>query len=478
VQEIWNGLETNSQNKWPSLKFDVGAVNDRPTCCFSAGFYYKTFMWPKSFWDKVYEPVIRAAAGLGVSPSVEIDPDTYASRYLHCDVLMIGAGPAGLAAARAAAVAGCASLLADENAEAGGTLLSEPHGRSTARLPGTGWRARTGGARSPRRAHHDPHHRHRLLPPEHRRPLPEDHRPHGEPRPKTLPRERMWKVRAGQVVLAQGALEKPLVFDGNDIPGVMLAGAAQTYLNRYGVRVGDKPVVVTSHDSAYYAAFDLAEAGAPSPPSSTRAPSRQRSLVGEASAAWHRGADGPHDHRRRWPPPHPLGPRRADAQGVGAPRVIACDCLLMCGGWTPSLHLFSHTKGTLRWDEDRQTFLPGEDRGLPYRRRRPRPLGRRGRALDDGAKRGAAAARTLGKAAEPRRVRRGRRPPGRGISCKELPTDRNPGRAKPSSITRTTSPPRICGWPCARACAPSSTSSATPPTAWRPIRARCPTSTA
>ncbi|MBW9076302.1 2Fe-2S iron-sulfur cluster-binding protein, partial [Agrobacterium deltaense] len=96
VQEIWNGLETTSQNKYPSLKFDIGAVNDMAYMLFSAGFYYKTFMWPKSFWNKVYEPFIRAAAGLGVSPTEE-DPDTYASRNLHCDVLIVGAGPAGLA---------------------------------------------------------------------------------------------------------------------------------------------------------------------------------------------------------------------------------------------------------------------------------------------------------------------------------------------------------------------------------------------
>ncbi|MGG2478905.1 2Fe-2S iron-sulfur cluster-binding protein, partial [Rhizobium sp. BR5] len=125
VQEIWNGLETTSQNKYPSLKFDIGAVNDMAYMLFSAGFYYKTFMWPKSFWNKVYEPFIRAAAGLGVSPTEE-DPDTYASRNLHCDVLIVGAGPAGLSAARAAAVEGLKVVLVDENAEAGGTLLSEP----------------------------------------------------------------------------------------------------------------------------------------------------------------------------------------------------------------------------------------------------------------------------------------------------------------------------------------------------------------
>jgi sarcosine oxidase, subunit alpha len=125
VQEIWPGLETTSQNKFPSLKWDVGAVNDAAYMLFSAGFYYKTFMWPKSFWDKVYEPFIRAAAGLGVSPT-ENDPDTYASRYLHCDILIVGAGPAGLAAARTAAGKGLSVVVVDENAEMGGSILSEP----------------------------------------------------------------------------------------------------------------------------------------------------------------------------------------------------------------------------------------------------------------------------------------------------------------------------------------------------------------
>ncbi|MFZ1479809.1 MAG: 2Fe-2S iron-sulfur cluster-binding protein, partial [Paracoccaceae bacterium] len=119
MQEIYSGLKTESQNKWPSLKFDVGAINDRLYMLFSAGFYYKTFMWPKSFWDKVYEPFIRRAAGLGKSPT-ELDPDHYASRYLHCDVLVVGAGPAGLAAALTAARSGASVTVVDEQAEMGG----------------------------------------------------------------------------------------------------------------------------------------------------------------------------------------------------------------------------------------------------------------------------------------------------------------------------------------------------------------------
>ena len=129
IQEIWPGLVTESQNRWPSLRFDVGAINDRLYMLFSAGFYYKTFMWPRSFWDKVYEPFIRAAAGLGRSPTAP-DPDHYASRYLHCDVLIVGAGPAGLAAALTAGRSGAHVVVVDEQAEPGGALLSEPDRKS------------------------------------------------------------------------------------------------------------------------------------------------------------------------------------------------------------------------------------------------------------------------------------------------------------------------------------------------------------
>ena len=176
VQEIWNGLEATSQNKYPSLTFDIGAVNDRAYMLFSAGFYYKTFMWPKSFWDKVYEPFIRAAAGLGVSPS-EADPDAYASRYLHTDVLVIGAGPAGLAAALSAGARGPAGDAGRRKRGSGRNAVERAAGGNR-RHAGVGLaRRHAQGARRPRRPDHDPDHRHRLLPPEHGGAVPEAHRP-------------------------------------------------------------------------------------------------------------------------------------------------------------------------------------------------------------------------------------------------------------------------------------------------------------
>ncbi|SHM61415.1 sarcosine oxidase subunit alpha [Paracoccus solventivorans] len=429
VQEIWNGLETTSQNKFPSLKWDVGAVNDAAYMMFSAGFYYKTFMWPKSFWNKVYEPFIRAAAGLGVAPTEE-DPDQYASRYLHCDLLIVGAGPAGLAAARAALAEGLKIVMVDENAEPGGTLLSEPQARIDGR-PAWDWLAaeiaalKAAGVRIMTRTTAIGYYHQNMLG------LCERVTDHLPSLPADTPRERMWRVRARQVVLAQGALEKPLVFHGNDRPGVMLAGAAQTYLNRYGVKVGNAPVVVTSHDSAWYAAFDLQAVGARVQAIVDTRPHVREDLVNEARAL---GIPVRLSHtvtatsgRLRI-----SGVRVNPVSGatVGAGQQIGCDALLMSGGWTPSLHLFSHTQGKLAWDDDLSTFLPDWTREDCVIAGAGRGLWGIEAALKDGAERGREVAAALGKPGNPVALSVENDRPGSGVSMKELPTDRNPGRAK------------------------------------------------
>ncbi|MFO1046905.1 MAG: sarcosine oxidase subunit alpha [Geminicoccaceae bacterium] len=430
IQELRDGLEATSQNRWPSLSFDVGAVNDRLGSLFSAGFYYKTFMWPRSFWDRVYEPVIRKAAGLGVAPS-EPDADRYASRFAHIDVLVIGAGPAGLAAALAAGRAGASVMLVDETAEPGGALLSEPAVVIDGQ-PAWDWLAATMAELAglsnvtvlPRTTAIGYYHQNMVG-------LAQRVTDHLASAPADAPRERMWKVRANQVVLAQGALEKPLVFDGNDRPGVMLAGAAQTYLARYGVRVGDRPAVVTVHDSAWFVAFDLAEAGAKPVAIVDVRPEIDGALVARArtlgiETLLGHSVTGTSGRLRV----RSLRVNRVESNKAGAARDIACDAVLMSGGWTPCLHLFSHTKGSLAWDDQLQAFLPGVRTEAVHIAGAGRGLWGIAKALDDGAAAGARAARDAGHDATPQAHTVTADRTGAGVTLKELPTDRDPATAK------------------------------------------------
>jgi sarcosine oxidase subunit alpha len=358
--ELYEGLEAISQNRFPSLSFDVGAINDRFAALLPAGFYYKTFMWPRGFWDRVYEPVIRAAAGLGRVPT-QPDPDRYLQRHAHCDVLVVGAGPAGLAAALAAAEAGARVILCDEQAEMGGSLLADT--RSTiAGKPAAAWIAEA-------LAELASHERVTLLPrttafgyyPHNHLGLVERVTDHlGAPNP-DMPRERLWQVRAREVVLAAGALERPLTFPENDRPGIMLADAALTYVERYGVKPGSRAVVAAANDSGYRAALALAEAG----------------VEIAAIADIRREPAGPwRDAAARAGLPMQSGMTvsgtsgtlrvdsaaiaTVDASGaVGRTTDVACDLLLMAGGWTPSVHLFSQSLGRLRYDDALQAYVPG-----------------------------------------------------------------------------------------------------------------------
>ena len=258
--EIYDGLVARSQNRFPSLGFDVGAVNDAAAPVLSAGFYYKTFMAPEGAWAKLYEPLIRRAAGLGRAPEVT-DPDHYASRYAHCDVLVIGSGPAGLAAAVAASKSGARVILCDEQPRFGGSLLSDRSARIDG-MTAAEWVARQVGALAARPDV-------TLLTrttafgwyPDNMIGLAQrltDHLPNPDP---ALPRERLWQVRAKQVVIAAGAIERPLVFPGNDRPGVMLADAARTYAVRYRAAPGGRAVIATTSDTAYRASAISAGTG-------------------------------------------------------------------------------------------------------------------------------------------------------------------------------------------------------------------------
>ena len=429
VLEISAGLATTSQNHWPSLKWDVGAVNDAAYMLFSAGFYYKTFMWPKSFWNKVYEPFIRGAAGLGVSPAAP-DPDCYASRFAHCDVLIVGGGPAGLAAALAAGRSGAKVILVDEQSELGGSLLSETDAAIDGR-PGWDWLqaavaelASLGNVTLLSRTTAIGYYHQNFLGLCQRL---TDHLPDA---PQGAPRERMWKVRAAQVVLAQGAIERPLVFDGNDRPGVMLAGAARAFLNRYGVKVGNRAVVVTAHDSAWLAAFDLAREGVEV--------AAIVDLRTDVSPSLRAGADALGiEVLAGWTVTGTKGRLRVSSVRVrpantesGNARTIRCDALLMSGGWTPSVHLFSHSKGKLDWHEEAQAFLPGEHGEASRAAGAGNGSFGLAKALKEGADAGADAASDAGYGAIGGTYEVSGETELSGIRLRELPTDRDPGKAK------------------------------------------------
>ncbi len=358
--ELYDGLVARSQNRFPSLAFDVQAINDIAAPLLAAGFYYKTFMGPQGAWAKLYEPVIRRAAGLGRAPD-RPDPDHYASRYAHCDVLVIGSGPAGLAAAEAASMGGARVMLCDEQPRFGGSLLAD-RGATIDGASASDWVAARVGALAARpdvtlltRTTAFGWYPGNMIGLAQRL---TDHLPDPDP---SLPRERLWQVRAKQVVIAAGAIERPLVFPGNDRPGVMLADAVRTYAVRYGAAAGRRAVFATSSDTAYRAALDLKACGIDVALIADLRNEVDGALPAAVRLAGIRVETGMQVVQTRGR----RGLRVAIVGRVGADgRVrdrewVRCDVLGMSGGWTPSLNLFSQARGKLSFDPASETFLPG-----------------------------------------------------------------------------------------------------------------------
>ncbi|MDH5310464.1 MAG: sarcosine oxidase subunit alpha family protein [Gammaproteobacteria bacterium] len=392
---LYDGLEARSTRGWPSLRFDASSVNDLFGRVFSAGFYYKTFMFPQRWWD-YYEAFIRRSAGLGVAPD-RPDPDRYEHRNAHCDVLVVGAGPAGLMAALAAARSGARVILADQQREPGGSLVGSdlPIGGR----PADEWIAAVvdelrefDDVRVLTHSIVFGYHDHNFV---------------------TIAqecggdmRERLWRVRARQVVLAQGAFERPLAFCNNDRPGVMLASAVSAYIKRYAVCPGRRAVVFTNNDSAYQCALDLAHAGATVGALVDSRGSVSSELTDRVEAV---GIPVLHGHivtdvRGRL---SVGGVRVARWNGDTDARAdnsidIRCDLLAVSGGWNPAVHLHSQAGGAIAWDERRHCFVPAESRQA--NRSAGSGNGRWSLAdcLRDGRDAGVAAARSCGfDAAEP-----------------------------------------------------------------------------
>ncbi|MDI3337685.1 sarcosine oxidase subunit alpha family protein [Defluviimonas aestuarii] len=347
VAELFDGLEAKSQNRWPSLAFDAMGVNDKLSPFLAAGFYYKTFMWPKAFWEKLYEPIIRRAAGLG-SLSMEVDPDTYDKGFLHCDLLIIGAGPAGLAAALTAGRAGADVILADEDFALGGRLNAETFTLGDA--SGADWASATVAelANLPNV---------RLMP---RTTIlgAFDHGIYGALERVSdhvavpasgKPRQTLWRIYTKRSLLCAGATERPIAFDNNDRPGIMLAGSLRAFANRWAAVPDRQVAIFTNNDDGHRTATDLLAKGV------------------RVAAVIDTRADAP----RMADCELLAGAEVIDCKGRlgltsitvrlagGQTRQIACGALGVSGGWNPNVHLTCHQRGIPVWNEALAAFVPG-----------------------------------------------------------------------------------------------------------------------
>ena len=352
--EVFDGLTATSQNHWPTLEFDVGAINSYLSRFLPAGFYYKMFMYPRAFWKHVYEPFIRQSAGLGKAPKQK-DGSDYEHFYAFYDVVVIGGGIAGLQAAKTAAAAGAKVLVMEQTADWGGRAVVdgvEINGASAdefvaatvaelqamdnvtlkTRMMGAGVYDHGYLLGYERVTDHDPS--------------------------LAGPRHRLWRIRTAQIISATGAIERPLSFAGNDIPGVLLASAVRDYLVNWGVSIGDRTIVVTNNDDAYRTAIALKQAGLSVPMILDARPAGGGALAQQARDMGIRVENGKaiakvHGGKRV------TAVSICDQAGEGVVLdTIGCDAVAMSGGWSPVVHLYSHCGGKLNWDAEQVMFRP------------------------------------------------------------------------------------------------------------------------
>ena len=360
--ELVNGLSASSQNCWPSVNFDIGAINNFLNRFFPAGFYYKTFMWPKSFWYRVYEPFIRKAAGLGVA-SLEKDKERYEHKYEYCDLLVTGSGPAGLASAYAAAKNGAKVILAEDKPRYGGTLLTDDV--TIDNLSGKDWSEKIISElkempnvivknRSQVFGYYD----HNMMV------MFERTGDHLEKKPKYTPRQRLWYIRAKEVLLSTGSIERPIVFGNNDTPGVFLSAAAKEYMKVYGVLIGKKPIIFTNNDSGYETAIEFKKNGVNPIVLDTRE-DQNSELINEAKdldikIKFSYAVIVAHGYKKV--KSATIGKLDKDKIDFENTEQIDCDSICVSGFWTPTVHLASQSGNKLKFNDSIDAFVPDKSK--------------------------------------------------------------------------------------------------------------------
>jgi len=364
--ELYEGLEANSQNCWPSVNFDIGAINNFISPFIPAGFYYKTFMWPKSFWKNVYEPLIRKSAGLGKSPT-QPDPEIYDHRHVHCDVLVIGGGISGIISAKLAAKNNFNTILIDDkNILGGSTIFQNNENFKIDNEISKNWLSKeieeisklknlTIKTRTSIAAYHSYNY---LLAKEsltdH---LSKDKKNYGI-------RQRLWKIRAKKVIIATGAIERPLVFNNNDRPGIILANSVNKYLNYYGVSCGLNNFIFTNNDSAYETAISLFEKKMSVRIIDIRKKANSK-IVKQAEKLginiyWNSTVTNTFGYRKI-KSIEIMSLSDDGSKIVGNKTKVNCDCLVISGGWTPMVHMHTQSGGKLNFRDSDQVFTPKEE---------------------------------------------------------------------------------------------------------------------